>query len=279
MNPKLLGFALAALVLGATACSGSSKVSVSAKSASASDTTSAVGPLDLGNGIVVTHVRMAVRKVELEDPVAPDGGTPGSDDGAGHTLVAHHEGDDSGRDHPEDDDDADEVKVGPCLIDIEGAALKGALTPICEAQVPAGTFREIEVVIGVVPAALAGSNAGLAAMNGQSVIVDGTITTTAADGATTTAPFSFQSTLHAEQKQESEIVVADGTPTNVTLTIDPTGWFTAADGTTRLDPNDVAAKAQIEHNIKASLKAFCDRDRDGDDDHGHHGHDDGVGHH
>jgi hypothetical protein len=277
MNSKVLGFALAALVLGATACSGSSKVSVSAKSASATDTSPATGPLDLGNGIAITHVRMAVRKVELEHPVASDGGTPGSDDGAGHMLVADHEGGASGRDHPEDDgdDDADEVKVGPCLIDIEGAALKGALTPICEAEVPAGTFRELEVVIGVVPPALAGSNAGLAAMNGQSVIVDGTITTAAADGTTTTAPFSFQSTLRAEQKQETEIVVVSGTPSNVTLSIDPTGWFAAADGS-RLDPNDAAAKAQIEHNIKASLKAFCDRDRDGDDDHGHH---DGSGHH
>ena len=91
MNSKLLGVALGALVLGAAACSGSSKVSVSAKSETSADAGTTAGPLDLGNGIVINRVRIAIRKVELEHPVAADGGTPGSDDGPGHTLVAHNE--------------------------------------------------------------------------------------------------------------------------------------------------------------------------------------------
>ena len=70
------------------------------------------------------------------------------------------------------------------------------------------------------------------------------------------------------------LVAAAGGSSNVTLTIDPSSWFKAADGSL-LDPTSAAAKPQIENNIKASIRAFCDRDRDGEDDHGH----DGPGHH
>jgi hypothetical protein len=123
------------------------------------------------------------------------------------------------------------------------------------------------VVVAPVAADQAGSNAGLAAMNGQSVIVDGTI-----DG----NAFSFQSTIHAAQKQESSITVAsDGTTSNVTLSVDPSSWFKAGDGS-RLDPSAAASKSQIEDNIRRSLKAFCDHDKNGEDDGQQH---DGAGHH
>jgi hypothetical protein len=273
MHSKVWGLAAAALVLGATACSGSGRVSVSAASATA-ETTTGTGSIDLGNGVLVSRVRLAVQKVELEgDDGHRDGG---SDDGAGHmlvadTAVAHDGGDDDGAGNHGEGDDADEVKVGPFLIDLTGDQLTGGIKHVFDADVPAGTFEELKVVVGPVDPA----NAGFAAMNGESVIVDGTVTTTGADGTTTTTPFSFQSTLRAAQQQESEIVVASsGASSNVTLTIDPSGWFKAADGS-RLDPNDAAAKARIENNIRASIRAFCDRDRDGEDDHGH----DGPGHH
>ncbi len=141
MNSKPLVTALAALMLAGTACSGSSgKVSVSAQSATAADTTTTPtsGSLDLGNGIVVNRVRVAVQRIALEGSSAatPDAG---SDDPAGHTLVADHGGADGGG--GEDDDDADEVKVGPFLIDLTGDKLTAGINQVFDADVPAGTYQ------------------------------------------------------------------------------------------------------------------------------------------
>src|SRR6266568_7111123 len=98
MSSKSLVIALAAVALAGTACSkGSGKVSVSAHSATAADTTTPATPgtLDLGNGIVVSRVRVAVRRVALEgseaatpDAGAPDAGSGGADDPAGQALAA-----------------------------------------------------------------------------------------------------------------------------------------------------------------------------------------------
>jgi hypothetical protein len=264
MHSKPLGFALAALVLAAAGCSNSGKVSVSAQSATASDTTTPTTPgtLDLGNGIVLSRVRLAVERIALEGSSAatPDGG---ADDGAGHTLVADHGGGGGG----EGDDDADEVKVGPFLVDLTGDKLTTGISQVFDSDVPAGTYREIKIVIAPVDAASAGAVAGLADMNGQSVIVDGTFNGKA---------FSFQSTIHVKQKQESSITVASGgSSSNVTLAIDEKTWFTAQDGSA-LDPSAAASKSQIEDNIRRSVKAFCDHDRNGEDDAEQH---DGAGHH
>jgi hypothetical protein len=265
--------ALAALVLAGTACSAKSgKVSVSAQSATAADTTTTPttpGTLDLGNGIVVSRVRVTVQRIALEGAqgATPDAGTGGSDDPAGHSLVAvadHGGGDDQG------DDDTDEVKVGPFLVDLTGDKLTTGISQVFDSDVPAGTYREIKVVIAPVATSDAGSDTGLADMSGESVIVDGTVDGTA---------FSFQSTIHVAQKQESTIVVtSDGSSSNVTLTVDPRTWFVASDGS-RLDPSAAALKSQIEDNIRRSVKAFCDHDRNGEDDGQQHGGaDDGPGH-
>ena len=275
MHSKSLITSLAMVVLAGTACSkGSGKVSVSAQSTTAADTTtpSTPGTLDLGNGIVVSRVRVVVQRIALEgsEAAAPDAGAGGSDDPAGHALVADRGGD-GGSDGGQggDDADADEVKVGPFLVDLTGDKLTTGLSQVFDSDVPAGTYREIKVVIAPVDAADAGSNAGLAGMNGASIIVDGTV-----DG----AAFSFQSTIHLAQKQESPIVVAsDGSSSNVTLSVDPRTWFVASDGS-RLDPSAAAAKPQIEDDIRRSVKAFCDHDRNGEDDGQQHGADDGPGH-
>jgi hypothetical protein len=67
------------------------------------------------------------------------------------------------------------------------------------------------------------------------------------------------------------VVVGAGS-SNVTLSIDPAGWFRS--GTGRLDPSVAADKAAIEANIAASIDVFGDDDEDGHDDGG----DDGPGH-
>jgi hypothetical protein len=296
MSSKSLVLTLGAVVLATTACSSNTgKVSVSAKSAAL--TSSTPGSLDVGNGIVIDRVRVVILKVKLEGERAgaPDAGTHGgADDAAGHHLVASSSGgsddgadagrgDDAGRGGDDGrgsdagrggnagrggDDDADEVRVGPFLVDLAGDALAGGgLNHILDGIVPAGTYRELKVVVGVASPAQAGSDVALADMNGHSVIVDGKV-----DGKS----FTFESSLHAELELETTLTVgAGGNAANLTLSVDPSAWLKAADGTL-LDPTAAASKAQIEANIKASLDAFDDDDRDGHDDHG--GHDDGSGH-
>jgi hypothetical protein len=116
----------------------------------------------------------------------------------------------------------------------------------------------------VIDAAKAGQDAGLLAMAqaGASILVNGTV-----DG----APFEFASAVSVSQKREGAIVVDPVTGTNVTLDLDPSGWFKAADGS-RLDPADPAARSVIEARIQASLRVLCDDDEDGEDDEAeHHG--------
>ena len=105
----------------------------------------------------------------------------------------------------------------------------------------------------VVPAA----EAGLAALDGASVAIDGTI-----DG----AAFTFTSSLVSVQKREAILVVsADGGSSNVTLTVDPGGWFRAADGS-RLDPRAASSRGAIAAHPAASIDAFGDDDVDGHED-------------
>jgi hypothetical protein len=241
---------LALLLAPLAACSGGgggSRLSVSARSGATASATS--GSLDLGNGILLSEIRMAVRRVALEG--AQDGGGGMAMDMGGGGGGGG--GDDGGATEAE----PGEVKVGPCLVDLAGDQLGAgstSLAPVCATDVPAGTYEELQVELGPVAPADAGGVAGLAAMDGQSVIVDGTLNGTV---------FRFQSTLDVEQKTEGAIVVAAGT--NVTITLDPTGWFTGPGGAA-LDPTSPADQGAIEANIRASIRSFEDDDRDGHED-------------
>ncbi len=282
---------LAVVVVGAIAlvtggCKSNGNLSVSAK-ATGTDGGSTSGSIDLGQGILVDRVRIVVQKVALEGTLAagvPDAGMPDASSmtlAAGTASAADHGGEGEG----DDDGEEDEVKVGPFLVDLTGDLMRAGITHVFDGDVPAGTFNEIRIRVAPVAAADAGANAGIAAMNGASVIIDGTVAEGATDGGTTDAgavvtPFSFVSSLHATQKHETDLTVTvNGATKNVTLTIDPFSWFKARDGS-RLDPTLAANREAIEANIKESIKAFEDEDEDGEDDmgehgdHGHHG-----GHH
>lgn len=252
--------AAAALALAACGSKSSGKLAVSAAVTAGPAAGPATGALALGNGITVDRVRIVVRKIELEGsaavpaPAAP--ATPMGLTGSGRS------GQDHGGDDGDDDGEGDEVQVGPFLVDLSGAELAGAITRVFDGDVPAGTYREVSIDVRAANASDAGASSGLAAMAGSSLIVDGS-----ADG----RPFSFASSLRAKQKRESTIVVGAGSA-NVTLSIDPTGWF--GSGSARLDPTSAADKAAIEANIAASIDVFGDDDEDGHDDRGH----DGPGH-
>jgi hypothetical protein len=232
---------------------GASTLSVTAKAVSPPASATSAG-LDLGAGIVVDRVEVALRRIGLE-------GTPSA--AASDAMAA----DDHGGGGGEDGAEPGEVKVGPFLVDLSGDALaSGVLAPAFDADVPPGTYRELRVVVGPVDPAEATS--ALAALGGSSVVIAGTI-----DG----APFTFSSSLVSVQKRESTITVAaKGGSSNVTLTVSPAGWFTGPSG--RLDPRVASNRAAIEARIAASIDAFGDEDEDGIDDATEHHGGDGAGH-
>jgi hypothetical protein len=103
---------------------------------------------------------------------------------------------------------------------------------------------------------------------GASVLVEGTV-----DG----QPFTFATRLEAELEHEGSFELG-GAAANITLNIDASQWFRAADGS-RLNPLDAGARDAIVANIRASFSAFEDDDEDGADDRGHHDGGDDHGEH
>lgn len=151
-----------------------------------------------------------------------------------------------------------EFEAGPYLLDLSGAALEGGVVAQFSAAAPAGTYDELEFEIrrleGEMPA-----DEGLQEMftRGASIVIDGTVNGT---------PFSFESDIDEKQELEGSFEIGGaGGGDNVTLNIDPTGWFVAADGSP-LDPNNPEHEDQIEQNIHNTFEAYDDDDSDGDDD-------------
>jgi len=152
--------------------------------------------------------------------------------------------------------DMDEIASGPYLLDLDATALNsGKVEQVVNASFTPGTYSEITLEVHKAESTDQGVNASLADMiaANASIIVNGTI-----DG----ADFQFVSAVDAEQQFEGNLVLNDGS--NLTLTVDPSTWFTS--GGTRLDPTNEANRSQIEHNIQVSLKAFQDDNHDGSDD-------------
>ncbi len=251
---------LLATAAGAAACSssGNGKLALTVRnqaSAAAVATTAPAG-VDLGNGIVLTEVRMVVRRLTLlEALVAPDGGADGG-------IMPATESGDGGT-----EDDADESEgpgIGPFFVDVLGDALKKGIHPSFDGSVPKGTYSGARISVNTVSAAQAKGNPGLEAMQAlhASIVADGTIDGTA---------FEFATPIQVSQVKGGPITIGDKT-TNLTLDVDPTGWFTGADGA-RLDPRDSTALGQILENIRCSIRLIRDDDGDGlpdDGDDGEH---------
>jgi len=132
----------------------------------------AVAPRALvaGTGIVLTRVRVVVRKVELE--------------AAGTAEM-------------------DEVASGPYLLDLSGATLDGSVAKVLDASFLPGSYSEIRFELHKPDSGETGTNANLKDMiDAQaSIIADGTI-----DG----APFTFTTAVTAEQRFEGTIDLKDG---------------------------------------------------------------------
>ncbi len=155
----------------------------------------------------------------------------------------------------------EEVEIGPVLVDLP-------LTPGADqafsVQLPIGTYSRIDFEIHKASGDDPDDQAFLTQhpdFADVSIRVEGTFNGTA---------FTYESDLDVEQELTlvPALLVDDATATNVTIFVDLDAWFRSTGGGL-LDP-DTGNKggdneSQIKENIKQSLKAFEDADRDGDD--------------
>lgn len=222
------------------------------------------------NVLVIDTAQLVIRDIKLHlvnDDLActDDDRDDDSDDDSRHgddARVAHLSDDD-------DDDDCDEIRIGPYLLDLPlgpGAARQFTI------EVPAGSYREVKFKVH--KATREGDRAFIAQypeLADRSVRVVGTWNGT---------PFSFTSDVSASQESEFNppLEVADLAGTDLTLFVDLSTWFMV--NGSLVDPglaNDQQPlSSMVKNNIKASIRAFRDHDRDGcddDDDDDRHGDD------
>lgn len=190
-----------------------------------------------GHTLNITQATLTITRVELK-PTKTD--LCAGDDGGDDNLASFSSTSD---DHGGDDNDAcEELKAGPLSVDLP---LDGGITTLPANAIPAGTFREIELRVST--ARLVGT-------------FDGT-------------PFDVTVPVNTRGEIEfgTPLIVADGSPTSVTINVPVGGWLTNADGTL-VDPSKIASNvtlsAQVRSRIIASFHAFEDEDHDGHDDHG-----------
>ena len=242
---------LAATAAGVAACSSSNgKLSLTVRSQAAA-ATATTGGADLGNGIVLTEVRMVVRRLTLEEAsVPPDGGLPSGmeDSGDGGTL--------------DDDGESEGPGIGPFFVDVKGDALKQGIHPSFDGMVPKGTYGGAKISINTVSAEQAKGNPDLQAMQAlhASIVADGTFNGQA---------FEFVTSIQVTQTKAGPIAVGDKT-TNLTLDVDPSHWFSDSTGAA-LDPSDPTNLGAILNDIRCSIRLIADDDGDGLPDDGDDG--------
>jgi len=248
------GWVAAALVCMTAACSdseptspagptgGTVSLSISAEAAAAPSpgvvSFSAVYS-DGSNTLEMSTVRVVLREIELERL---------SDE----SCDTHVEGNDDG---------CESFETGPVLVDFPTDG--SAATMVTITGVPAGVYDEVEFNIHKPSSGLAEDAPFLQAHPDYaeiSVRVEGTYN----GGA-----FTYESDLmdNQEIRLDPALDIADGAPTtNVTLQLGIGDWFRAADGSL-MDPDSANKGGENEsvvaNNIKASIDAFEDRDRNG----------------
>jgi hypothetical protein len=152
------------------------------------------------------------------------------------------------------DPNCPEIELGPFLVDLP---LTGGVRSAITAQIPAGSYHEIDFDVEPVDDSNAGARAFFAAHpdvpRNRSIMIEGRF-----NG----QPFEFTSASRFELELEFEpnLVVGAG-GTNVTIDVDVSSWFRS--GTTLLSPLDPAAAASINARILASFAAFQDDNHDG----------------
>jgi hypothetical protein len=163
--------AIAMVLAGSVAGCGGPNLSFSVHAGPALGAGLSRSALTAGTGIVLSRVRVVIRKVELEKAGAFE---------------------------------MDEIARGPYLLDLAGATLEGAsVAKVLEARFTPGTYSEIKLEIHKPEESEKGANLDLKDMIAAkaSIIADGTIDGTA---------FTFLTAVTAEQKFEGNLVLKDG---------------------------------------------------------------------
>jgi hypothetical protein len=188
------------------------------------------------NTVIITKAQMVVRRVKLK-PAETDAATCTDDDTT--------------------PDDCATIHTGPVLVDIPVAA--DAVATV-NATVPPGTYSRVDFRIhkatdDATDAAFRSANP---AFDGVSIRVEGTYNGT---------PFVFTSDMTEKQELtlSSPLVVEEGTTPNLTIQVDMSSWF--KNGSTIINPATAnkggANENLVRNNIRASLRAFRDDDRNG----------------
>jgi hypothetical protein len=264
-----LALLVAATIVGCGAGSKGSTVSVSTAVKSG---TAKLSSVPTGSGTAkLDNLYLVVKELELKKAPGATGptGSTGSSGPTGSTGPTGTTGtsSDSSR------HDVEELEAGPYVLEVNvtDTSLQTVIPPTV---VPPGSYEGIEFEIHRVRSTEKlniQTTKGGVKLEGLSIVLEGTCTPAPTTPPTTPAPtptpFAVTSTMEVEVESESPFVVPTEGLSNVTLSFDASTWLAGPDGTT-LDPcvNDPKVNAQIMANVKASLKAFEDDDRDGEDD-------------
>lgn len=241
LSPTLI---IAALVLAGCGDSTGPATGTGVSLTFASDATGAAAPVggplrapitDGTNTLIITSVQVVLREIELKTVETQD-----------CDVIPEPAG-------------CESFRTDPVLVSLP---VDGTTSQEVAITIPAGTYDEIEFDIHKVSDADGAFLTAHPTFDQKSIVVEGTYNGNA---------FTFETNLTQEQKFAlvPNLVVGDASPaTNVTIRFDISTWFrdqqgnlfnpgTASTG----EPNESVA----EENIKNSIKAFEDRDRDGDD--------------
>ena len=246
---------LAALII-ATACSSdltggsrhSVQLSFTTNTTAAAATNGVAADFVVGQNdeLVLQKVQLVFGKIELDRAGDAD-------------CIAE---DESGDDHPDNDEECEEVTRNPLLVDVP---LDDALHPVINIPLADGTFRELEARLRPARESATAFNAANPDLVGKSVRVEGTFKGT---------PFVFTSAVNSKLEMEFDPpLVIDETTRNATVAIDVRRWFLNSSNAV-IDPttgNEGSNRSQIEDNIRRSFHAFEDDDERGEDNHRGHG--------
>lgn len=129
-------------------------------------------------------------------------------------------------------------------------------------NIPPGTYNEVKFDIHEVTGDDGAFLTANPSLEGKSITVAGTYNGTA---------FAFETNMSQEQKftlSPSLVVGEDAPATNVTIRFDVSTWFVDRQGAL-MDPASASTgqpnESIVEENIQNSIKAFEDKDKDGDD--------------
>ena len=221
-----------ALAAALAACSGgmgridvSTKVAAVGGAATLLAAAPAPAALTLAEGVSLDRARLLIRKVMLQD--FGDGETGGAT-----------------------------IRWEPQVIDLSGAELDGGVVFLLGGEVPAGTYDQLTFQLHKLTPGDEAVMDGDFSPLGASIVLDLTL-----DG----EPFQFVSDLTAVGVIAGPFTVEEEGTANVTVTIDPEGWFTGPAGEP-LDPRLEEDRSRIEWNVKASIRGFQDDDADGTPD-------------